>query len=416
MHNLKGFVKGLLYKKGQDMISSSVDNLTDGMYYSVNITPMMWGFPNLHEIFPSVGYSFSYSTINGEMDKGKSNIVNNSIITDRRSILKIYHGLPIWLELVPEVERRRSEGSTAQAYLKTLNTKICKANLEKFLDKLVTYNNKIHKRRWKDINEANFPGRGSMRPMFLSRRRTFNDVFIPENDKNLIIDSVDSFVMKRDWYVKNNIPYHFGILLYGEPGTGKSVIAQAIAEHLNAKFSVLNGADVESIEEVLSQMIVRPDNECYTVLCIEDIDCAFTNNSCTFNRYISDDEDFEEDNKKTNKRNRRLAAILNCMDGVNATDNIIYVLTTNHIETLDPALIRPGRCDLKIEMKGVCEETFREFCMFHYKRTPDRTVNIHRHVTFAELQTDVMRGCTIEQLIDKLEDNHHVSTVNDKNE
>ena len=242
----------------------------------------------------------------------------------------------------------------------------------------------------------------------------------------LLFIDIDEFVMLDDQKVVYEAAVYLAkkaqegkkqvLIVEGGPGTGKSVIAQAIAEHLNAKFSVLNGADVESIEEVLSQMIVRPDNECYTVLCIEDIDCAFTNNSCTFNRYISDDEDFEEDNKKTNKRNRRLAAILNCMDGVNATDNIIYVLTTNHIETLDPALIRPGRCDLKIEMKGVCEETFREFCMFHYKRTPDRTVNIHRHVTFAELQTDVMRGCTIEQLIDKLEDNHHVSTVNDKNE
>ena len=91
------------------------------------------------------------------------------------------------------------------------------------------------------------------------------------------------------------------------------------------------------------------------------------------------------------------------MDGVYASDNIIYVLTTNHKEYLDPALIRPGRCDIQLEVKGVCDETFREFCMFHYKRYPDRTVNIRRHITFAELQTDVMRGYTIEQLIEKLE-------------
>ena len=403
MNHLKGFMKGLIYRKGQDMISESIDNFVDGMYYSINVTPMMWGFPVLHEIFPSVGYAFSYATINGKVDKRKQNVVNNSIIINKKSFLRMYHGLPIWLDIIPETDHKRREGCMGQAYLRTFNTKICKNNLETFLDKMIAYNNRVSRNEWKNINESNMPGRGSMRPIFLSKRRTFNDVFIPENDKNLIIDSVDNFVLKRDWYVENNIPYHFGILLYGEPGTGKSVIAQAIADHLNAKFCVLNGADVESIEEVISQMIVRPDNQCYTVLCIEDIDCAFANNTFTFNQYSSDD-DFDEDyNKKLNKRKRRLAAILNCMDGVNATDNIIYVLTTNHIEALDPALIRPGRCDLKIEMKGVCDETFRQFCKFHYNEYPERTIKISNDITFAELQTDVMRGYTIDQLVDKLE-------------
>jgi SpoVK/Ycf46/Vps4 family AAA+-type ATPase len=411
MNHLKGFMKSLLYRKGQDIMSDTVDNFIEGAFFNVNITQMLWGFPNLHEIFPSVGYTFGYSIIKGEVDKCKQNYIMNSILTKKSSILRMYHGLPIWLDLIPETDGKRNEGRNGQAYLRTFNTKICKNNLETFLDKLIKYNIKRLHNEWKSINESNMPGRGSMRPSFLDRRRTFNDVFIPENDKNIIIDSIDSFVVKREWYVKNNIPYHFGILLYGEPGTGKSIVAQAIADHLNAKFCVLNGADVESLEDAISQLMIRPDNQCYTVLCIEDIDCAFANNGFKFNQYGSDDDYEEEYDKKVNKRKRRLASILNCMDGVNASDNIIYVLTTNHIETLDPALIRPGRCDLKIEMKGVCEETFRDFCMFHYNEYPDRTVNISNDITFAELQTDVMRGCTINQLIEKLEENND-STIN----
>ena len=392
MHDQKKIIKNLLIKKGVDMCTDILNNGKDNLYFSINITQMMWGYTTLEEIFPSVGYQLSYANFDGVPHKRKSNPSNGTPMTRHRSVLRMYHGLPIWLDMVPDTTSDNGHVSTGNYFLRTFRHKKFIDNMNLFIDKMIAYNNRKDKERWGKINRANMCGRGGFRDINIRKRRTFNDVFIPNKDKELLMNSLDDFVNKRQWYIDNNIPYHFGILLYGEPGTGKSIITQAIAEHLKAKYNVLNGADIGWLEDSLSELQVRPDNESYSVLAIEDVDCFFTGHN---NNDLLDNE--------IQKRKSNLSSILNCMDGVYASDNIIYVLTTNHKEYLDPALIRPGRCDIQLEVKGVCDETFREFCMFHYKRYPDRTVNIRRHITFAELQTDVMRGYTIEQLIEKLE-------------
>ena len=403
----KKFIKNLLIEKGIDMCTNILNNQTDNLYFSINITQMMWSYTTLEEIFPSVGYQLSYENFDGTPHKRKSNPSTGTPMTRHRSVLRMYHGLPIWLDMIPDtVSDNHHIATTGNYFLRTFRHEKFIDNMNLFIDRMIAYNNKKDKEMWGTINRANMCGRGvfsGFRDINIRKRRTFDDIFIPKKDKELLINSLDDFVNKRQWYIDNNIPYHFGILLYGEPGTGKSVITQAIAEHLKAKYNVLNGADIGWLEDSLSELQVRPDNESYSVLAIEDVDCFFTGNNNT-TVTIHDNE--------IHKRKANLSSILNCMDGVYASDNIIYVLTTNHKEYLDPALIRPGRCDIQLEIKGVCDETFREFCMFHYKRYPDRTVNIRKNITFAELQTDVMRGYSIEQLIEKLEGKNDESIEN----
>lgn len=394
MYEPKKFIKNLLIRKGVDICTNILNDGKDNLYFSINITSMMWGYTTLEEIFPSVGYSLNYANFDGTPHKRKSNPSNGTPMTRRRSILRMYHGLPIWLDMIPDVVTDSNHSaSTGNYFLRTFRHKKFIDNMNLFIDKMIAYNNRKEKERWGNINRANVCGRGGFRDINIRKRRTFDDIFIPKKDKELLINSLDDFVNKRQWYIDNNIPYHFGILLYGEPGTGKSIITQAIAEHLKAKYNVLNGADIGWLEDSLSELQIRPDNESYSILAIEDVDCFFTDN---INNKL-------DNASQISKRKASLSSILNCMDGIYASDNVIYVLTTNHKEYLDPALIRPGRCDIQLEIKGVCDETFRDFCMFHYKRYPDRTVNIRKHITFAELQTDVMRGYTIEQLIEKLE-------------
>ena len=76
---------------------------------------------------------------------------------------------------------------------------------------------------------------------------------------------------------------------------------------------------------------------------------------------------------------------------------MIYIFTTNHIDKLDPALIRPGRIDLKIEVGCVCKETFDQFCKRHYGKEPH--VDIKPGITFAQLQVEVMKEKSYEELI-----------------
>ena len=89
------------------------------------------------------------------------------------------------------------------------------------------------------------------------------------------------------------------------------------------------------------------------------------------------------------------------MDGINAPQNVVYVFTTNHIEKLDPALIRPGRIDLTLKVDYATNETFSKFLMFHYKRSLPYGKTVVPNLTFAAVQTDVMMDATFEDIIDK---------------
>jgi cupin fold WbuC family metalloprotein len=223
--------------------------------------------------------------------------------------------------------------------------------------------------------------------------------FIPHEQEELIKTSIDEFKSKRDWYIKNNIPYHFGFLLYGEGGTGKTTLAQCIADYADAQLISFPGDSIAELPKILGGPIPTSsiDPSVYRIILIEDIDCGFAQRAIdTF--YDEDNDEF-----KSKERKVGLASILNTLDGLAAPTNVIYVFTTNHIEKLDPALIRPGRCDVRLNIPGVTVETFTRFCKYHNYDT-DRIKEItddeiRSDVTFAELQTQVMKGDTIEDLI-----------------
>jgi SpoVK/Ycf46/Vps4 family AAA+-type ATPase len=95
---------------------------------------------------------------------------------------------------------------------------------------------------------------------------------------------------------------------------------------------------------------------------------------------------------------------LNSLDGINAPSNAVYIFTTNHIEKLDKALIRPGRIDLCIEIKPITRETFDQFCLRHYGTTYDGDIVIKPNLTFAKLQLFVMKGYSLEELVHEVND------------
>ena len=151
-----------------------------------------------------------------------------------------------------------------------------------------------------------------------------------------LIDDVRDFLVRRDWYVNRGIPYRRGYLLYGPPGTGKSSAVLAIASAMKMDIAILSLANSSLDDDDLCQLLSNcPVN---SIVLIEDIDCVFVERKAT--------ED--KPNKLT------FSGLLNAIDGVAAGEGRILFATTNHIERLDPALIRPGRIDRK-ELIGHAE-------------------------------------------------------------
>lgn len=186
--------------------------------------------------------------------------------------------------------------------------------------------------------------------------------------------------------------------------THNTTLAQAIADYIHAELIVFPGDAISELPKYIGTDICRDtvDSSIYRVVCIEDVDCGFAQARMTS---VWDDEE-----EKEVKRKVGLAEILNCIDGLQAPQNTIYVFTTNHMEKLDPALIRPGRCDVKLEIPGVTYDTFKKFAVYHYGEGADTFIDDHfikdftvdSEITFAELQTDVMKGVTLADVAMKI--------------
>lgn len=164
--------------------------------------------------------------------------------------------------------------------------------------------------------------------------RSLDTVVLPKGEAARILADMRKFLNRPEWYLKRGIPYHRGYLLYGLAGTGKSSLISALAGELHMPLYVLSlnglGMDDEKMAECMRS--AQPKS----IILLEDIDAA-----------VHTRED-EETKKQTGVT---LSGLLNCLDGVMAKDGCIIVMTTNYIDRLDKALIRPGRADYKLNFK-----------------------------------------------------------------
>jgi chaperone BCS1 len=136
------------------------------------------------------------------------------------------------------------------------------------------------------------------------------------------------------------IPWRRGYLLHGPPGTGKTSVAYALAGELQLKLCTLSLTNPKLNDHSIADLLQRTPPR--SLILIEDID-AF------FNAREKQDARIEVS----------FSGLLNALDGVAAQEGRIIVLTTNHRERLDPALIRPGRIDVAVELGNATADQVR---------------------------------------------------------
>lgn len=179
--------------------------------------------------------------------------------------------------------------------------------------------------------------------------RSMNTLFFEDEVKEKVINHIQTFLDNDEIYEKRDLLYKTGILLHGNPGTGKSSLANAIATHFNDSLIVIDMGTFDKLDiNTLSQSI-NADDEQYVIL-LEDIDCIFKN----LDRSKESEID-KEDLKVVNK-------LLQFTDSNSSPNNVIFVATTNHYDRLDEAITRKGRFDLQIEVKGINKDTARKMC------------------------------------------------------
>ncbi|CAG8461373.1 9005_t:CDS:2, partial [Diversispora eburnea] len=171
------------------------------------------------------------------------------------------------------------------------------------------------------------------------KRRMLNSVILDQGVKERVVNDVREFISKGQWYSERGIPYRRGYLLYGPPGSGKSSFIQALAGELQYNICILNISERGLTDDRLNHLLSNAPE--HSIMLLEDIDVAFTR------RNKPDEQGYHS--------MVTFSGLLNALDGVVAAEERIIFMTTNHVDRLDKALIRPGRVDVK-ELFDVASE------------------------------------------------------------
>jgi DNA replication protein DnaC len=210
--------------------------------------------------------------------------------------------------------------------------------------------------------------------------KTFENVFLDQNIRDTLIHDLNTFSSSEEYYKKIGLPYKRGYLLHGPPGTGKSSTYYAIANHTNRDLYKMSLASL-SADGFKTLVGGIPPN---SVLAIDDVDRVESTNKVEESNLSSDKS---EDNSIIIKKDKdtlgkdalgkllniNISTFLEVFDGYDFLNNVIVVFTSNHPEKLDPALIRPGRADVSLNIDYPNHDTLMRIFRYFF---PHETVCI----------------------------------------
>ena len=224
--------------------------------------------------------------------------------------------------------------------------------------------------------------------------RKFSTVILPQKTKDTIVNHITTFLNERSWYGDHGIPYRTGIMLHGIPGTGKTSLVRALCEKFDKPLFVLRLTGMT--DETLEQAFIELPQD--SLILIEDIDTySISNKRDTVNNNSDQPVDSSADKLSDSISEisgmLTLSGLLNAIDGIIASDGRILIATTNHLDRLDPALIRKGRFNISVNIgyttHGCIIEFFKSF--FPGYAVPVGSV-FRENITPADLQSVIMEN------------------------
>jgi hypothetical protein len=225
------------------------------------------------------------------------------------------------------------------------------------------------------------------------QERQRDTVFLPEGVMASLLADGRNFFKGYEEYEAQQRPFRRGWLLHGPPGTGKSTMGMVVARELNMPLCILHLGDPSLTDEHLRNLLSTAPVP--SIIMFEDVDacCGSTlargpltkasKGRIPESTVIGDDrkelpsEALFHQMHTAKKETVTLAGILNSLDSGCAHEGHLIIMTTNHMDKLDSALIRPGRCDRCVHLPLADETQIRQMIYFRF---PDITENDMLHL------------------------------------
>jgi len=171
-----------------------------------------------------------------------------------------------------------------------------------------------------------------------------------------------------------------GVLLYGPPGTGKTLLARAVAHHTDCCFIRVSGSElvqkyIGEGSRMVRELFVMARQHAPSIIFMDEIDSI---GATRIDSSKGGDSEVQ----------RTMLELLNQLDGFEPTQNIKVLMATNRIDILDPALLRPGRIDRKIEFPNPNEAS-----RLHILKIHSRKMNLMRGINLKSISLK-MKGAS----------------------
>jgi hypothetical protein len=337
----------------------------------------------LHE--PYLQYVFDKKITLDNKDTIKQNIGIHKILTQQKTKEieyknhKIKYSLSTELITVYQDKDRKREN-----YKVSLSTDVdeCEQTdiLEQFCQNCITeYINNLTSSVWTQMIYTN--NGIEWKSAQSNNTRKLDTIILKKGLKEELKNDLQLFLNSEDWYKERDIPYTRGYLFYGNPGTGKTSMIKGMSLYSKRHIHYLMLSEVRSDGELFD--LFKKINYKDTVLVIEDIDAtieAVKSRDKKPEPEIEKKTDSDKENNKNKDKEKEkeeeiskltLSGLLNALDGVFQCHGRILIMTTNHPEVLDSALIRPGRIDSKYLFNNCNKDQIRGLYEMFFNKPAD---------------------------------------------
>jgi DNA polymerase III delta prime subunit len=205
-----------------------------------------------------------------------------------------------------------------------------------------------------------------------SRSRT--SVALPEGLMDTLVGDAKTFFASFDEYRARQQPYRRGWLLHGPPGTGKSTTPLVLATELGLPVCVLNLGSSALTDAAVTTLLA--DALVPSIVLIEDVDAAVGEAVAKRRKDRNQQNPYGIVITGATKTPRlTMATLLNALDGVGAGQGRLTIMTTNDPDMLDEAMVRPGRCDMVVELPAAGTSQIRDLVAMECPTATTRDVD-----------------------------------------